>query len=388
MNTIPMQFALFVRNSLNPQKFTNTSLSPDDFQKWKNYIIDQIALLNIHFSITPFSEQEIQFLITQVVDLSNTVNSYIFRKFKIIRSHPNADLINKHYIFTLDLLDGLTLTLNTLFPIAAGKVKISDSFLYDTLSALKKDFYKLTLHLKKSGVEIELANVILFGISNLINKKHITRNDKYYITEIISAILVRDGLDNKQLADLLISYDFYTVEFYNYCINIWRINLDDIPGLHEQREMLLLEKDRILTLENSSTIMLPNNNKRLFVELNEFLDEKSSVVKKMVKLRRRLIKDNLKSKNGSRFLINLPVTQFGLFLRMQIEKGILVKENLGDLFKFFATHFYTPNAEFISADSLQKKSTDVEFATAQKLKGHLIGMLNWLNTNYNLSNYN
>lgn len=383
-----MQFALFVRNSLNPQKFTNTSLSPDDFQKWKNYIIDQIALLNIHFSITPFSEQEIQFLITQVVDLSNTVNSYIFRKFKIIRSHPNADLINKHYIFTLDLLDGLTLTLNTLFPIAAGKVKISDSFLYDTLSALKKDFYKLTLHLKKSGVEIELANVILFGISNLINKKHITRNDKYYITEIISAILVRDGLDNKQLADLLISYDFYTVEFYNYCINIWRINLDDIPGLHEQREMLLLEKDRILTLENSSTIMLPNNNKRLFVELNEFLDEKSSVVKKMVKLRRRLIKDNLKSKNGSRFLINLPVTQFGLFLRMQIEKGILVKENLGDLFKFFATHFYTPNAEFISADSLQKKSTDVEFATAQKLKGHLIGMLNWLNTNYNLSNYN
>jgi hypothetical protein len=73
---------------------------------------------------------------------------------------------------------------------------------------------------------------------------------------------------------------------------------------------------------------------------------------------------------------------------MQIEKGILVKENLGDLFKFFATHFYTPNAEYISADSLQKKSTDVEFATAQKLKGQLIGMLNWLNTNFNLSNYN
>ena len=98
--------------------------------------------------------------------------------------------------------------------------------------------------------------------------------------------------------------------------------------------------------------------------------------------------DKEKAKAGIRFLMNLPVPQFGLFIRMQIEKGLLPKENVGDLFSFFAQHFYTPNTLFMSADSLQKKSTDVEFSTAQKMKGQLIGMLNWLNSNFNLSNYN
>jgi len=164
--------------------------------------------------------------------------------------------------------------------------------------------------------------------------------------------------------------------------------LEDIPGLHEQREMLLLEKDRLYNLFIEKGLVMPFNKRSLFFELDEFLNEKYSVAKQMVKLTRKLIQDNEKAKAGTRFLINLPVSQFGLFIRIQIEKGLLVKENIGDLFKFFATHFYTPNTLFISADSLQKKSTDVEFATAQKLKAQLIAMLNWLNINYNLSNYN
>lgn len=107
-----------------------------------------------------------------------------------------------------------------------------------------------------------------------------------------------------------------------------------------------------------------------------------------MKVRRQVIRDSERSNNAARVLINMPVAQFGLFIRMQVEKGLLVREHLGDLFTFFATHFYTPNTLYISADSLQKKSTDVEFGTAKKVKGHLIEMLNWLNTNYNLSNYN
>jgi len=388
MNIIVMQLIAFVRNSLNPQKFIGQKLSPEDFYKWRNYIVKEADSLKILISVTSLSDYEIEKLITQLVDLSNTVNSYIFRQFKLIRSHAQAKNINEYYNFTLDQLDGIILTLHVQFPGPSGKVKISDSNLYETLNVLKKDFDKLSLHLQFSAVEKELINIVQMGLSKLIHKKKITRNDSNYISEIISTLLRNENLDNTQLAELLIIHDFNTAEFYNYCIKNWKINLEDIPGLHEQQEMLLLEKDRIFELENTSRLSMPNKKKRLFFELNNFLDEKSTTVKRMVKLRRRFIRDNQKSKGGSRFLINLPVPQFGLFLRMQIEKGILAKENLGDLFKFFATHFYTPNAEYISADSLQKKSTDVEFATAQKLKGHLIGMLNWLNTNFNLSNYN
>lgn len=388
MNIIVMQLIAFVRNSLNPQKFISQKLLPEDFYKWKNYIVKETDSLKILISVTSLSDHEIENLISQIVDLSNTVNSYIFRQFRLTRAHPQSKIINEYYNFTLDLLDGLILTINTRFPDLAGKVKISDSYLYNTIDVLKRDLYKLALHLQVSTVEKELGSIVLIGLSKLIHKKGITRNDSSYISELISMLLSKGNIDNDQLAELLIIHDFNTPEFYNYCINKWKINLEDIPGLHEQREMLLIEKDRIFELENKSRITMPSKQSKLFFELNNFLNQKSTVVKKMVKLRRRFIKDNLKSKGGSRFLINLPVPQFGLFLRMQIEKGILVKENVGELFKFFAAHFYTPNAEFISAESLQKKSTDVEFATAKKLKGHLIGMLNWLNTNYNLSNYN
>lgn len=107
----------------------------------------------------------------------------------------------------------------------------------------------------------------------------------------------------------------------------------------------------------------------------------------MLKLRRVILQDDMLAKSMTRLKVNMPVAQFGLFIRVQIEKGLLLKENIGELFNFFAAHFYTPQTMFISPESLRKKSTDVEFSTAQKLKAHLIAMLNWLNENYNLSNY-
>ncbi|MEB0261964.1 MULTISPECIES: hypothetical protein [unclassified Mucilaginibacter] len=161
----------------------------------------------------------------------------------------------------------------------------------------------------------------------------------------------------------------------------------EIQGLHEQKEMLLIERNKLYDLHLNKERTFPGSSE-LYHDLDNFLNEKHNFVKELVKLRREAVSDLEAAKAGARFQINLPVPQFGLFIRMQIEKGLLVKENIGELFGFFATHFYTANAPFISAESLQKKSTDVEFSTAQKMKGHLIGMLNWLNANYNLSNYN
>lgn len=388
MTIIPMQLAAFVRNSINPKKFAGKNLSPGDFNKWKDFISNAVDSLSIIIAVTAFHPGEIESIITQVVNLSNIVNSYRFKEFRQLKVHPQARLIGEHYEYTINLFDGLLRKLGVLFPKEAGGVKISDSNLYETMSVLKKGVHQLSVHLGNSAVETKLADIVVSGISKFIHQRQITRNDQHYITEMISVLLSTENLDNKQLSDLLIMYDFNTAEFYNYYTDNWKINLDDIPGLHEQREMLLTEKDRIFDLENKSPLLMPGNRKRLYAELTGFLDRKSTLVRNITKSRRRVIRDGQRSKEGQRFLINLPVPQFGLFLRMQIEKGLLAKESVGELFKFFAAHFYTPNTLYISAESLQKKSTDVEFATAQKLKAHLIGMLNWLNTNYNLSNYN
>jgi hypothetical protein len=388
MNFIPIQLQQFVRVSINPQMFIGKQISSDEFVKWKNFVNKEIASVSLIVFDSKLHNRDIAALITQVVDLSNTVNSYIFKKSLLLRNHLQASVIKEHYNYTLYLFEGLISTLNDLFPNEAGRVKISHSNLFETISGLKMHFYKLNRHLQNSRVEKDLIDIVMVGISKLIHKKNITGSDTQYINSLITFLLNWTSLDNHQLTDLLIIHDFNTPKFYLYNVNTWKNRLEDIPGLHEQREMLLLEKDRLYNLFIEKGLVMPFNKRSLFFELDEFLNEKYSVAKQMVKLTRKLIQDNEKAKAGTRFLINLPVSQFGLFIRIQIEKGLLVKENIGDLFKFFATHFYTPNTLFISADSLQKKSTDVEFATAQKLKAQLIAMLNWLNINYNLSNYN
>src|SRR5690606_19647582 len=122
-------------------------------------------------------------------------------------------------------------------------------------------------------------------------------------------------------------------------------------------------------------------------QLRIFYREKKSYIQQRIRLRRSEIRDRQLGEETERLQVNLPVAQFGLFIRLFMEKGLLQKEDVGKTFAYYAKHFRTPKTSFISAESLQKKSTDVEFTTAKKMKGHLIGMVNWLNKHYNTTNH-
>ncbi|QEM06189.1 hypothetical protein DIU31_022705 [Mucilaginibacter rubeus] len=393
MNFISIQLRLFVQESIDPKNFTGKHITTLEFNKWKNFLKKEVTAILLKVSEWPLNLQEhdakhIERLITGIVILSNTLNSYILKNSVFLKNHPQAKIIREHYYYSFNLLEELLLSLGESFPGAAAGVKISQANLRHVIPGLKKKFYKLCGHFNEFVIDKALLDIVIPGISALINKKDITWDDTRYISSLMDLLLNDSELDNKKLADLLIIHDFNIQAFYLYYLHRLRERLDDIPGLHEQREMLLAEKDRLYNLTTEKGLIMPSKNRSLFMELGEFVNGKYTFAKKRVKLQRRFIRDTKNAKTNTRFLINLPVPQFGLFIRMQIEKGFLAKENLGELFKFFAGHFYTPNTLYISPDSLQKKSTDVEFATAQKLKGHLIGMINWLNANYNLSNYN
>src|SRR5690606_17688153 len=113
-------------------------------------------------------------------------------------------------------------------------------------------------------------------------------------------------------------------------------------------------------------------------QLRDFFREKKQYIQQRIELRRLEIQDSRLVEEADRMQINLPVAQFGLCIRLFMEKGLLPKEDVGKTFSYYARYFRTPKTPFISAESLQKKSTDVEFAAAKKMKGHLIGMVNWL----------
>src|SRR5690606_13604141 len=122
-------------------------------------------------------------------------------------------------------------------------------------------------------------------------------------------------------------------------------------------------------------------------QIKTLFAEKKRYIRQRIELRRIEIEDAKLTEEVDRMQINLPVAQFGLFIRLFMEKGLLPKEEIGKTFAYYARHFSTPKTPFISAESLQKKSTDVEFSTAKKMKSHLIAMVNWLNEHYNVSNH-
>ena len=393
MDFISIQLRLFVRDSINPLKLAGQQLIPESFTKWKSFLSVEVTTIRGLIQDYSFSNQdkkgkEITSLIAQIIILSNTVEKYIGKYLPVWSRHEQAHQIKLHYLLTCNLLEELLSVIQEYFPVESGKARITHFSLPQVKMQLRYRQTELAAHLQNSTVDHNLSDLLLIGIQQLINKRNLVQNEEQYINGFINLVLNEYGLATQRLTELMIMNDFNLPEFFLYCVNSWENRMSEIPGLHEQREMLLVEKNKLYDLSLKRKKVPSSKPGVLYHDLNDFLTEKYAFVSQLVKLRREAILDIEKAKAGKRFQINLSVPQFGLFIRMQIEKGLLAKENVGEIFSFFATHFYTANTTYISADSLQKKSTDVEFSTAQKMKGHIIGMLNWLNTNYNLSNYN
>jgi hypothetical protein len=393
MNLITEQLQLFVSDSLNPQQFARHHISNREFEQWHAFLKKEVASLKRLSPSFPDplykkGRAAILSFLNQLVDLSNTISNYLTRLHSIWKNHPQAVQIKANYLFTLNTFDDLLFDLCKSLPGIGGYVKISNYNLSQLKAGMKERLKLLSNHISLAIIDEDLKELVLTTFAQVIVKKDIREIDQAYFYKLSTLILDKKELNSRELMDLLIIHNFNMPEFFHYCINSWRKRVADIPGLHEQQEMILTERDLLYDLHITKGLKMPDASSLLYEDLDQFLVEKYVYIKHLLKIRRGAIMDKEKAKAGIRFLMNLPVPQFGLFIRMQIEKGLLPKENVGDLFHFFALHFYTPNTLFMSAESLQKKSTDVEFSTAQKMKGQLIGMLNWLNANFNLSNYN
>jgi ribosomal protein S17E len=393
MNLISIELQIFLGESLSPQNFIGQRLTPDEFDKWNAFLITEIAGIkrlasNLEDATSKKRRTEIVGLITRLVKLSNTVNAFLYKFLPVWRNHQQASQIKMQYLNVCGTLEELISSLTDMYPFAKQYVRITNYLLPQIKMALRRRFGLLTNHLERSNIHTELSGLLIFAVGQIINQVDLTTKMEEYITKLIDLILDQTGIDNHHLERLLIMNDFNAPEFFHYCIGKWRTDLTEQMGLFEQQEYILKEKDLLFNVHLEKGLTMPVKGSILYDDLNNFLSEKYLHVKEMVKIRRQAFQDSTQVTRGTRVLINLPVPQIGLFIRMQIEKGWLGKEHIGELFTFFANHFYTPHTLFMSAESLQKKSTDVEFSTAQKMKAHLISMINWLNTHYNLSNYN
>ncbi len=344
-------------------------------------------LKHAFFLETDASPKEKQNLLSQLLYLSNTVNAYLFRFSPSWKDHEQVSLIRGFYLKTINFLELLIANLGTSEPEFHFNQSISDFQLKAIKPQLNRQYASLKKHLDAAAIDQDLRNLFLKGVFKFIRKKQLTLRDTNYFQTLVTALFQATELDTESLKEILCLYDFNLPEFFTYMINSWQNSLLDIPGLLDQLERIVVVRDTLQNIRGQKSDRLLTCEASLITNLKCFLEEKGQVIKQLLQLRRIVLKDTELSKSSKRLQINLPVAQFGLLIRMLVEKGLLKKENMGEMFTFFAANFYTPQTAFISAESLQKKSSDVEFANAQKMKGHLIGMLNWLNANYNLSNY-
>jgi hypothetical protein len=372
---------------IHPSVLINGNASNEDLLKLETGFLNQLRnYIDAVFGRTNLSKRRALLQLRQLVGISNTIYGYLFRLSPVWKRKISFSHVRSTYLHLLISLEKTINTIGQIEPEAYSKIPVT---LYHN-SCIKmcfKESVKGVLEaLNKLSIDHELYKVLERYFNYFLDSKDITQSEIDFANNLIRQIEINSITDTLQLVDVLYVHGFNAKEFFYFYSNNLNNRLKTILNLHDQIQTIINEQDRL--------IGMPGNKARLFPYLapidqqfKNFLLKKEKHLTETLNLRRTIIQDEQFSKTTSRLKIFLSVAQLGLLIRLFIEKGLLAKENIGELFTFFATHFSTPQTQFISSDSLRKKSTDVEFSTAQKLKGHLIAMLNWLNENYNLSNY-
>lgn len=388
MNEGTVSILNWVEDNIHPKKLTNSVLTEADIISLKEgFTAEVISFRKIVFKQLIFFRKEAANNMKQLITVSDSIHHYLNRLASAWKPCESAPQIKSLYIDMLNSLEIQLEDMARLAPKIHRKIPVTRYSMPQLMMGLKEQYKVFSCRLDNMPVEENLKTILQKGLFQLVHKKEISLSNADYCRHLMNVIISADNLDTQSIKVLLLLNGFNLPEFYYYCISGYRDALDNIPGLHEQLVMLMTEQDKLNNLPQViKTNMLPGV-VPIGEQLRGFLSEKKQYIDEMLKLRRVILQDDMLAKSMTRLKVNMPVAQFGLFIRVQIEKGLLLKENIGELFNFFAAHFYTPQTMFISPESLRKKSTDVEFSTAQKLKAHLIAMLNWLNENYNLSNY-
>jgi hypothetical protein len=392
MKNISGQLLQFIKESLHPNIITGRIITETEFEKWKSFIDNAIAELSaiaLKPSFSSYSRKPNAFeLIQLITDLSNIVNEYLTRYSKVWQKNPMARKIRQSYLSTCSAFEGLLEVLARKYPEIAAQSPYSHYAIHGVKEELRLLAGAAKQHLLRQDVNFDLSSIFTSSLNHIINQRNLKRADDVYVRKLVDALVKKNFSDSSRVIDFLIINDFNLPEFFLFCLERWNDQITEQEGLLEQKEKLLDLKSHLYDLSYSFGLQNPWGKHRLYNELNKYLSEKFALAKERLKISRQLLQNDNNLPKSKRMLINLSVAQLGLFLRMQVEKGVLAKEHIGELFAFYARHYYTPNTDFISSESLQKKSSVVEHATAKKLKALLISMLNWLNTNYNLSNYN
>lgn len=383
----PMSWLYELEKKLHPNNFNSNEWNSNHLKNLINSLSEETKTFRPHF-ITQlgYSRKQAKASLLQLIMVSDTIYYYLVAMLRSWKDNPRSNEIRQVFHRTLTLLESLLNDCSKYEKDLLAELPLTSFSIPGIRMALRKRLDKFREQITKSEVDAELLELTLSGLQLLIGRQGMSRSDAQY------AALLLDALDNLQpfstltIENLLYQYDFNTPAYFYYCIKCCNSQLVNTASLHTQMEILIGLENRINELPPRSVSRWMEDDESIREQLRTFVREKKQYIRQRIKLRRDEIRDSKLSEETDRMQVNLPVSQFGLFIRLFMERGLLPKEEVGKAFAYYARHFRTPKTPFISPESLQKKSTEVEYSTAKKMKGHLIGMVNWLNEHYNTTN--
>ncbi|WP_313157485.1 hypothetical protein [Sphingobacterium multivorum] len=348
---------------------------------------NMIYFLSSFTEIMGASAKKAKIALSQLILTSNKIYNHLINIIKSKIPIERRSSLKRIYLQILSVIESLLDDCESL-----NEKLLRNLPLTKYSSFVGKDLFKKNLDILKSriygfSINNDLIKLVLAALRNVIDRKEIKRGELKYALMILGEFLDLDDLSTEKMEDILIQYDFNTPKFFNYCAKKCLNETVENTSLHSQMENIISLEERLNIIPQKRFVRLTFEDESIRQQLKTFYKEKKESLKERLELRRNEILDSKLWQDNEKAMLNLSVPQMGLFIRLFMEQGIIPREDIGKTFNYYAKHFRTPHTSSISAESLQKKSSDVEFATAKKMKSQLIGMVNWLNEHYNTSNF-
>jgi hypothetical protein len=395
MEHIFPKLLVWVDQEISPAGIHNRTLLPSDFQNWRSFVESQATQWRLQLSAFLLSNADLakkkdvlRVQLQQLVRLSNLVNAYLFKDRKWWGAHPSAAQIKEHYAITINFIEEMLRFAQQDFPqYDVSDSKVSNFRLRAVLPGIRTQLSNIQKVVLDYHINNDLVTLILKTLKRISAPGNLCVRHISYINKLAKEIGELKHPDDPTVEELLIKLDFNQPECYLYFANKINGGMNQLTGIHEEIDKVTMEKENVRNQYSHPNWSLHPESPSLKEELLLYYSEKIAYLEHIASNRRQAMQDKVDAEHAFRMLISMSVPQFALFLRVLKETQVILKNGMTEICTFFAMHFYTDKAPFISSSNLLKRSSDVEFTTVLKLWDTLTAMLEWLDKNFNVRDY-
>jgi hypothetical protein len=257
------------------------------------------------------------------------------------------------------------------------------------LDELKREGLLLTAKLRSRDVTGRLPDLLQASLLAMQEKEQISYHQMSYMRAMVSELIKLLSLGRsrnweRKLAVRLIVLNFNKTSFFTYCINRIAAAVDEEKTWQRQAQLFgwyskEIKKMAVDGKSSSYSVMRPG----LVVLIGSYIATELQYLKEN---NEKQVKDTFKNRADNysfRMKVNMPVGAFALHIQLFIALELFPREiKLNVINQFMADHFSTIGTDSFSANSFDKKRTELDNASYKIVDRHLIKMREYLKVRF------